>query len=115
MLAAASEIPARRSGRNTRAAHGANSPIVPKRHPQMAQSPRQSRKAAVPTPSRVADGGLFAPLKQLPLFSKTEAFARKNSRFFKLSFWSVLLTMYSQAYRTVHQEESICIPLNSFP
>ena len=34
-------------------------PSRPKRHPQMAQSPRQSRKAAVPTPYRVVDGGLF--------------------------------------------------------
>ncbi len=37
----------------------AKSPSVPKRHPQMAQSPRQSRKAAIPTPLRVADGGLL--------------------------------------------------------
>ena len=49
---ATGETPAGRSQRNTRAAHGAKSPIVPKRHPQMAQSPRRSRKAAVPTPSR---------------------------------------------------------------
>ena len=48
-----------RSGRNTRAAHGANSPIVPNRPSQRAQSPRRSRKAAVPTPWRVVDGGLF--------------------------------------------------------
>ena len=37
----------------------AKSPIVPKRHPQMAQAPRRSRKAAVPTPSGVADGDLL--------------------------------------------------------
>ena len=30
---------ARRNGRNTRAAHGAKHPSVPKRHPQMAQPP----------------------------------------------------------------------------
>ena len=57
--AAAGETPAGRSQRNARPAHGAESPIVPKRHPQMAQSPQRSRKAAVPTPSRVADGGLL--------------------------------------------------------
>ena len=46
----AAPLVARRSGRNT--------PIVPKRHPQMAQSPAKP-KAAVPTPSRVVDGGLI--------------------------------------------------------
>ena len=59
---ATGEIPAGRSQRNTCAAHGAKFPIVPKRHPQMAQAPRRSRKAAVPTPSGVADGGLLAYL-----------------------------------------------------
>ena len=58
---ATGETPAGRSQRNTRAAHGAKYPVVPKRHPQMAQPPRQCRKAAVPTPTRVADGGLFDP------------------------------------------------------
>ena len=52
--AAAGETPARRNGRNSRAAHGAKPPIVPKRHPQMAQLPAKP-KAAVPTPS--AGGG----------------------------------------------------------
>ena len=36
---ATGEIPAGRSQRNARAAHGANSHSVPKRHPQMAQPP----------------------------------------------------------------------------
>ena len=58
---ATGETPAGRSQRNPRAAHGAKYPVVPKRHPQMAQPLRQCRKAAVPTPTRVADGGLFDP------------------------------------------------------
>ena len=60
-LAAASETPAPRTARNTRPPQRAKTPSVPKRHPQMAQPPRQCRKAAVPTPTRVADGGLFDP------------------------------------------------------
>ena len=59
--AAAGETPAGRSQRNTRPLQRAKPPSVPKRHPQMAQPPRQCRKAAVPTPTRVADGGLFDP------------------------------------------------------
>ena len=51
--AAAGEIPAGRSQRNTSS--------VPKRHPQMAQSPAKP-KAAVPTLLRVVGGGLFAYL-----------------------------------------------------
>ena len=58
-LAAASEIPARRSGRNTRAAHGAKSPVVQSAIRRWRNPHGVSRKAAVPTPSRVADGGLF--------------------------------------------------------
>ena len=53
--AAAGEIPAGRSQRNTRAAHGAKSPIVPKRHPQMAQSPRRMPQGRRPHP--IAGGG----------------------------------------------------------
>src|SRR5699024_7177982 len=59
----AGPLVARRNGRNTRAAHDATHPIVPKRHPQMAQTPAKP-KAAVPTPSRVADGGF------LPFYSR---------------------------------------------
>ena len=55
----AAPLVARRSGRNTRAAHGAKSPSVPKRHPQMVQSPAKP-KAAVPTPHGVVDGGLMS-------------------------------------------------------
>ena len=54
-LAAASEIPARRSGRNTRAAHGAKSPIVQSAIRRWRNLRGVCRKAAVPTPS--AGGG----------------------------------------------------------
>ena len=64
---------ARRSGRNTRPSQRTKHPrrarreisSRPKRHPQMAQSPRQSRKAAVPTPKWVADGGLMLRVEEL--------------------------------------------------
>ena len=57
--AAAGEIPAGRSQRNTRAAHGAKSPIVQSAIRRWRNPHGVSRKAAVPTPSRVADGGLL--------------------------------------------------------
>ena len=49
------EIPARRSGRNTRAAHGAKSPIVQSAIRRWRNLRSVCRKAAVPTPS--AGGG----------------------------------------------------------
>ena len=60
---ATGEIPARRSGRNTRAAHGAKSPIVQSAIRRWRNPRGACRKAAVPTPS--AGGGrrpYFVPL-----------------------------------------------------
>ena len=49
---------ARRSGRNTHAAHGAKSLSVPNRHPQMAESPAASAAKALAPPHRGGSQGL---------------------------------------------------------
>ena len=59
-MAAASEIPAPRTARNSRPPQRAKSPVVQRAIRRWRNPYGVSRKAAVPTPTRVADGGLFA-------------------------------------------------------
>ena len=59
---ATGEIPAGRSQRNARAAHGANSHSVPKRHPQMAQPPAKGHGPRRRPPTGGGRRGPFIPL-----------------------------------------------------